>query len=319
MRCRCSWRSGAGWRNRRTSTTSARIFAALIGPTPLISQQRGRVLGRPPRRSLLQLLQSRVEPLQLGDVVQGELLAGLPDRVAGSHRRQQRPGPGRAQMPFRAARNELAEHLVQPVHGRDPQRDDLLAAVGQHPQDLGDVIRADRLKVTGAQPGHGHRERVGVVGLAAAATTQRADPGGQLGRHVEHRLALGDQPLRQPGTHPAGTLHRPDPVPVRAGERLHRPVAGPVIDEPLLGQHPLVGVDHHQRVARLVRIDPDHNSRPSTHPPQLEWTARRAELLPAKHTPLEPLPASDTRQGGTPLMSHTETAGSQLASHPPSV
>jgi hypothetical protein len=35
------------------------------------------------------------------------------------------------------------------------------------------------------QDGHGDRERVGVVGLAAAAATQRADPGRQRRRHVE--------------------------------------------------------------------------------------------------------------------------------------
>jgi hypothetical protein len=86
-----------------------------------------------------------------------------------------------------------------------------------------------------AQPGD--RERIGVIGLAATATTQRADPSRQPGGQVEDRLAFGDQPLRQPGTHPAGTLDRPHAVTVNASERLHRPVAGPVVGEPLLGQH----------------------------------------------------------------------------------
>ena len=117
------------------------------------------------------------------------------------------------------------------------------------------------LQVPGPQAGYGDRERVGVIGLAAAATTQRADPGREPGRDVEDRLTLGDQPLRQPGTHSAGTLDSPDPVPVGAGEGLHRPVAGPVVGEPLLGQHSLLCVDHDEGVARLVRIDPDDDSR----------------------------------------------------------
>ena len=188
---------------------------------------------------LLELLESGVETLELAGVVQRELLAGLPDRVAGPHRRQQRPGLGRAQMPFRAARNQLAEHLVQPVHGRDPQLDDLLTAGGEQPQDLRGVVGSHHLQVPGPQPGDRDRVGVGVVGLAAAATTQRTDPGRQPRRHVEDRLTLGDQPLRQPGTHTAGALDRPHPVAVGAGERLHRPVAGPVVGEPLLGQHPL--------------------------------------------------------------------------------
>ena len=209
----------------------------------------------------LEVLQSRVEPLEVTDVVQGELLAGLPDRSAWPHRGQQPAGRRGAQVLRCPARDELGEHLVQPVHGRDPLADQLLAAVGQHLQDLGDVIRADWPQVTGAQAGHGHRERVGTVGLAAAATTERADPGGQLRGDVEHRLVFGDQPLGQPGTDTAGAFHRPGPLRERPRERLHRPVADAVVDEPLLGHHLLVGVDHHQRVARLVRVDPDDNSR----------------------------------------------------------
>ncbi len=75
---------------------------------------------------------------------------------------------------------------MQPVHGGDPGADQILATVGEHPQDLGSVIRTDRVQVIGAQAGNGHRERVGAVGLAAAATAERADSGGQLGWDVEH-------------------------------------------------------------------------------------------------------------------------------------
>jgi hypothetical protein len=163
-------------------------------------------------------------------------------------------------MPFRATGNQLAEHVVQPVHGGDPLGDDLLPARAEHPQDLDGVIRSHHLQLPGPQACNGNRERVGVIGLAAAATTQRTDPGREPGRHVKHRLTFGDQPLRQPGTHTAGTLDRPHPIAVGTGERVHRPVAGPVVGEPLLGQHPLALVDHDQRVARLVRINSDDNS-----------------------------------------------------------
>ena len=61
---------------------------------------------------------------------------------------------------------------------------------------------ADQLEVMGAKAGDGDRERIGVVGLAAAATTKRADPGRKPGRDVEDRLTFGDQPLRQPGPTP---------------------------------------------------------------------------------------------------------------------
>ena len=80
-------------------------------------------------------------------------------------------------MPFRATGNELAEHVVQPVHRRDPLGDDLLTAGGEQAQDLDGVVLVNHLQVPGPQAGNGDRERVGVVGLAAAATAQGADPG----------------------------------------------------------------------------------------------------------------------------------------------
>jgi hypothetical protein len=218
-------------------------------------------------------------------------------------------------MPFRAAGNELAEHVVQPVHGGDPLRHDLLTAGGEQAQDLDGVVGSHHLQVPGPQTGDGDRERVGVVGLAAAAATQRTDPGGQPGRHVKDRLALGDQSLRQPGTHTAGTFDRPHAVPVGAGEGLHRPVADPVVGEPLLGQHPLLGVDHDECVARLVRIDPDDNSR---HEPLLSRRGRRGgQSYFRRSTPLlsHSQPATPG-EGSTPLMSHTIDGGQPVSELP---
>ena len=204
-------------------------------------------------------------------------------------------------MPFRAAGNELAEHVVEPVHGGDPLGDDLLTAGGEQAQDLHAVVLVNHLQVPGPQAGNGDREGVGVVGLAAAATTQRADPGREPRGHVEYRLSLGDQPLRQAGTHPAGTFDRPDAVAVDAGERFHRPVAGLVVGEPLLGQHLLALVDDDQRVARLVRIDPDHNPA-HRHTLQLEERPggqsyfRRSAPLLSQSQPATP------GEGSTPLI-----------------
>src|SRR3954452_2087712 len=48
----------------------------------------------------------------------------------------------------------------------------------------------------------------------------------------------------------------------------------------------------------------------------VDVTAGRAELLLAKHTPLEPLPANDTRRGRHPVNEPHPKAGSRLSSHP---
>ena len=37
-------------------------------------------------------------------------------------------------------------------------------------------------------------------------------PGGQLGRHIQHPLPIGQQPLRQRPADPVRALHRPDPL-----------------------------------------------------------------------------------------------------------
>lgn len=146
---------------------SARIFAALIGPTPLISSRVVRCSSSTSAQALLELLESGVEPLELTELVPGELLAGLPDRVAGPHRRQQLPGPGRVQMPFGATRNQLAEHVVQPVHGRDPLRDNLLTTGAEQAQDLDGVFGSHHLEVPGPQP-------VGVVRDGTNVTRDRS-------------------------------------------------------------------------------------------------------------------------------------------------
>jgi hypothetical protein len=90
-------------------------------PDPVDLQQRARVLGEDLGDVLLELLESCVQTRKLAGVVQRQLLAGFPDRVARPHRSQQRAGLGRAQIAWRAARNQLTQHHVQPVHGRDPR------------------------------------------------------------------------------------------------------------------------------------------------------------------------------------------------------
>jgi hypothetical protein len=218
-------------------------------------------------------------------------------------------------MPFRPTRNQLAENLVQPVHRRDPQLDDLLSPGRQHPQNLDLVVRAHQLQVLGSKTGDSDRVGVRVIGLAAAATTEGTHPRRQPCRHVEDRLALRDQPLRKSGTDATSALDRPDAITMGPGEGLHRPVTSAIIGEPLLRQHPFLRINDDQRVARLVRIDTDHNL---GHEPSCGRRGRRGgQSYFRRSTPLlsHSQPTTPGR-GSTPLMSHTKIAGSQLASYP---
>jgi len=98
--------------------------------------------------------------------------------------------------------------------------------------------------------GGGDRAGVGQVALAGAAGGQQPGAGGQLGRHVQDRLAGGDQQLGDPAAQAAGALHRP--APLRPGGRPGQPLGAGLAGggQPLLAEQPAVG----SRAAVRVRL-----------------------------------------------------------------
>jgi hypothetical protein len=83
--------------------------------------------------------------------------------------------------------------------GEHPQRLEL-DVVGQHPQALGaDRDGCDGMRVMG-------------VGLAVVTGVEQPGPCRELGRHVNHGLAVGQQTLRQRATGTVAALDRPHPV-----------------------------------------------------------------------------------------------------------
>jgi hypothetical protein len=137
-----------------------------------------------------------------------------------------------------------------------------------------------------------HRDGQGIVGVALASVlgVQQPHPGGQLGLHINHPLAGGDQLLGQQAAQPRGALYRPDPV--RPGGRprdqllgLGRAGANAYLAQRLLGRG-----NCHRGVRALVRIDPDHHCHlaPSTSAigSDRPW---RACLIPDLHWAFVPL------------------------------
>jgi hypothetical protein len=59
------------------------------------------------------------------------------------------------------------------------------------------------------QGGQADRDRVMLIGLAAVPPGVHPDPGGQLGRDVQHRFPVSGQPLGQRPARAAASLHRP--------------------------------------------------------------------------------------------------------------
>ena len=182
-----------------------------------------------------------------------------------------------------------------------------VAAVHEQPQRDGGVIDHHEAQTAAAQAGHSHAVGVDRVGFAALTGVEHPHPGGQLGRHVQHRLAVRDQALGDMPADPSATLDCPDPVREPATGLKHLLVAVRVSTVPAVSLNLLALVDDLDRGRPLMRIHP--NNYPSqrtfsSHAPL--WTmARRATLLRAGQTPLEPLLAAVTG-GHMPNQSHTQ-------------
>jgi hypothetical protein len=107
---------------------------------------------------------------------------------------------------------QVAQQHMEPVEGPGALTHQVIAAVREQPQDIGVVLDADLAEAAGAMGGHGDRDGVVGVALAAVAGRQQPHPGGQLGGHVEDRFAVADQLLREPAAKAAGALHGPAPL-----------------------------------------------------------------------------------------------------------
>jgi hypothetical protein len=84
--------------------------------------------------------------------------------------------------------------------------------------------------------------------------------GGSLRGHIEHRLAVGDQALRDVPPDSAASLDCPDSVGEPAAGREHLLVADTVRAVPSLREHPLPVIDDLNRGRPLVRIHADHHT-----------------------------------------------------------
>jgi hypothetical protein len=137
----------------------------------------------------------------------------------------------------------------------------LIATVGQQPQRDQFFVVAELAQPWRAQRHHRNRVRVGGIGFAGIAGVEDPHPRGQLGRHVQHRLTLGEQPLRQRTADTLRALDRPPVVrPLLAHMLDQQPVARRVGAEAAPRQHRAVLVDRLDRHALLVWVHTHHHS-----------------------------------------------------------
>jgi hypothetical protein len=201
---------------------------------------------------------------------------------------QQLGGPLRPKPAGRAAGDELSQRHMQPTGGRGAQRHPIVVAVDHHPGHRGVVLHPHRPQSAGPQPGDGRGQRVVGVVLARRGRAPQPDPRGQRRRHVDDLLTRLDERLGQQFAQPLSRFDRPGPL---RAQRL-RPRQPPRHLTPVSHQshpreRPLVPVDRHRRVGRLVRVDTnDHRHRS---PPRARvWASRRALRMQVLRASFEP-------------------------------
>ena len=141
---------------------------------------------------------------------------------------------------------------MHPVQGLRPGPGDLVPAVAQQPQHH-QVRIGGQLPQSGVpQRDHDDRMRIGGIGLEPLAGARHPRPGRQLRRHIQHPLAVGEQPLGHRAPDPVRALHRPDsrrPLPGQPGQLT---VTRGVSAEPARGPQNLPAVPGLDRDRQLV-------------------------------------------------------------------
>ena len=137
----------------------------------------------------------------------------------------------------------------------------------------------------------GHRDRAGVVRVVLVHVPggQQPHPRAQLGLHVQHPLAGGQQLLRQQVPQSARPLDRPGPLRPGRGPRQQPLGLRCASAHPQLAQRLFRTADHHRRVRRLVRIDPDHHCCHDRPPLPGTWQDRGGHAYFQDLTALAPL------------------------------
>ena len=206
---------------RWMSPTSTRSRAAPDGPMPVQVHQRGSAGSDQLAQLFLDRLDLLVDGLELDDQLDREPAPGLADDVAGLDGGDHCLGLVRGQELLCPAWEELQQQLVQPVDGLGPGPAQLVATVDQHPHHHQVVVDLNPDQVRGAQRDHRHRVRIHRVGLAAVAGGEHPHLRGQLRGHVDHGLAVMDQPMRDVLADAVATLDRPDPIRVLPASGKH--------------------------------------------------------------------------------------------------
>ncbi len=208
-----------------------------------------------------------IEVAQVIEELAGELTAGLGNGAGRRDRSQDAGGLACGDFLAEAARQQLAQHGVEPAGDLVAGPRQVPVPLGPHLQNRGVIAGCHLPPGLGAQRRDGHRQRVAGVVLVRVTRLQQPHPGGQPGGHIQHPLADGHQLPGQQMPQPARALHRPGPLRPRRRPRHQLLRLSHRRADPQLTQRLFACTDRHRGMRALVRVDPDHHCH-HEHPPR---------------------------------------------------
>jgi hypothetical protein len=220
-------------------------------------QQRGSAGGHQGGEFFLDRFDLLIDGLQLTDQLGGETAAGLAGQVPRPYRGEHRSGLLRGRERLRPAGEQLQQQAVQPVDRLGAGSAQFVEAVSEHAHHDQVIVYLDLDQAGAAQRDHGHRVGVDRVGFAAVARGEDPHLGGQLRRHIDHRLAVVHQAVREVLADSIAALNRPQAAAELPARGEHLRIVDLVRAEPATRQHrgPLV---HHLDGGRsLMRVHAD--------------------------------------------------------------
>jgi hypothetical protein len=143
--------------------------------------------------------------IQVADVGQqlgGELAARLGNSARWPDLAEEPGGLACGDPIWHPAGNQLAKQRMQPAGGLVACPGKIAVPFGPHLQHAGVVIGDHFPPGLGPQRRHRHRQGIVRVALAGVPDLQQPHPGSQLGLHIGHPLASGDQLLGQQAAQP---------------------------------------------------------------------------------------------------------------------
>jgi hypothetical protein len=165
---------------------------------------------------------------------------------------------------------------VQAVENPGAFGDQILAPLGEQPENVGLLIRTNLGEAPVAPGGKRRKGRIQLVVFAPMADGEHPHTRRELRRNIHHFLPGGEESLRERPTQTVGTFYGPSTLGKTLRPPLQRLQASPIRRELRTLQQFALFVQHRDGIGSLVRVDADqylHPYRPPSTTPLTVYSA----------------------------------------------